>query len=224
MSKSEGNFFTLRDLLLKGYKASAIRFLLISVPYRHPLNFTVDGLVESANAVERLRTFAHRIRDNRLPEGRNAELDAQTARTQEAFRAAMADDLNTSEARAAIFEMVRAGNAAADSGTLYASNIPAIREALERFDRVFAVLEDRDAEITRGALEWARQEGMLASAVPEVLAGYSLTDAEIDALLAEREQARGSRNFRRADQIRNDLAQKGILIEDSKDGARWKRK
>ncbi len=224
MSKSEGNFFTLRDLLLKGYKASAIRFLLISVPYRHPLNFTVDGLVESANAVERLRTFAHRIRDNRLPQGRNAELDAQTARSQEAFRAAMADDLNTSEARAAIFEMVRAGNAAADSGTLYASNIPAIREALERFDRVFAVLEDRDAEITRGALEWARQEGMLASAVPEVLARYSLTDAEIDALLAEREQARGSRNFRRADQIRNDLAQKGILIEDSKDGARWKRK
>src|SRR3984885_14498656 len=112
MSKSEGNFFTLRDLLLKGYKASSIRFLLISVPYRHPLNFTVDGLIESANAVERLRTFAHRIRDNRLPEGRNAELEAQTSRSQEAFSAALADDLNTSEARAAIFEMVRAGNAA----------------------------------------------------------------------------------------------------------------
>jgi cysteinyl-tRNA synthetase len=224
MSKSEGNFFTLRDLLLKGYKASSIRFLLISVPYRHPLNFTVDGLIESANAVERLRTFAHRIRDNRLPEGRNADLEAQIARTQQAFSAALEDDLNTSEARAAIFEMVRAGNAAADSGTLYSSNIPAIREALEGFDRVFAVLEDRDAEITRWALQWATQEGMLASAVPEVLAGYSLTDAEIDALLAEREQARRSRNFRRADQIRNDLAQKGILLEDSKDGGRWKRK
>jgi cysteinyl-tRNA synthetase len=224
MSKSEGNFFTLRDLLLKGYKASAIRFLLISVPYRHPLNFTIDGLIESTNAVERLRTFAHRIRDGKLPEGRNAELDAQTARTQAAFLAALGDDLNTSEARAAIFEMVRAGNAAADSGTLYASNIPAIREALERFDRIFAVLEDRDAEVTRWALQWARQEGLLAAAVPEVLAGYSLTDVEIDALLAEREQARRARNFRRADQIRNDLAQKGILIEDSKDSARWKRK
>src|ERR1700678_4400665 len=93
MSKSEGNFFTLRDLLLKGYKASSIRFLLISVPYRHPLNFTVDGLIESANAVERLRTFAHRIRNNRLPEGRNAELEAQTVRSQEAFTAALGDDL-----------------------------------------------------------------------------------------------------------------------------------
>jgi cysteinyl-tRNA synthetase len=224
MSKSEGNFFTLRDLLLKGYKASSIRFLLISVPYRHPLNFTVDGLTESANAVERLRTFALRIRNGNLPEGRNPELEAQTARARANFCAALTDDLNTSEARAAIFEMVRAGNAAADSGTLYASNIPPIREALEHFDQVFGVLEDRDAEITRWALKWAEEQGLLDSAAPEVLARYSLSDAEIDALLAEREQARRSRNFRRADQIRNDLAQKGILIEDSKDSARWKRK
>src|SRR5271156_398505 len=159
MSKSEGNFFTLRDLLLKGYKASAIRFLLISVPYRGPLNFTIDGLTESASAVERVRTFAQRIRGGNWPAGTNAELEAQTVKAQQSFSAALADDLNTSEARAAIFELVRGGNVAADSGRLHSGNVPGINEALRRFDEVFAVLEDRDAEIARGALQWAQEEG-----------------------------------------------------------------
>ncbi len=224
MSKSEGNFFTLRDLLLKGYKPSAIRFLLISVPYRHPLNFTLDGLTESASAVERVRTFAQRVRAGNWPAGTNSELEALTAKAQQNFCAALADDLNTSEARAAIFELVRTGNIAADSGKLFAGNVPAINEALKRFDEIFAVLEDRDAEIARGALAWAQEEGRGDQAAPELLASYSLTDQQIDALLAEREQARRSRNFARSDAIRNELAALGILIEDSKDGARWKRK
>ncbi len=224
MSKSEGNFFTLRDLLLKGYKPSAIRFLLISVPYRHPLNFTLDGLTESASAVERVRTFAQRVRGGNWPAGTNSELEALTAKAQQNFCAALADDLNTSEARAAIFELVRTGNIAADSGKLFAGNVPPINEALKRFDEIFAVLEDRDAEIARGALAWAQEEGRGDQAAPELLASYSLTDQQIDALLAEREQARRSRNFARSDAIRNELAALGILIEDSKDGARWKRK
>ena len=224
MSKSEGNFFTLRDLLLKGYKPSAIRFLLISVPYRHPLNFTLDGLTESASAVERVRTFAQRVRGGNWPAGTNSELEALTAKAQQNFCAALSDDLNTSEARAAIFELVRTGNIAADSGKLFAGNVPAINEALKRFDEIFAVLEDRDAEIARGALAWAQEEGRGDQAAPELLASYSLTDQQIDALLAEREQARRSRNFARSDAIRNELAALGILIEDSKDGARWKRK
>ncbi len=224
MSKSEGNFFTLRDLLLKGYKPSAIRFLLISVPYRHPLNFTMDGLTESASAVERVRTFAQRIRSGNWPAGMNAELEAQTVKAQQSFSAALADDLNTSEARAAIFELVRNGNVAADSGKLFAGNVPAINQALRRFDEIFAVLEDRDAEIARGALQWAQEEGRGDQAAPELVAAYSLSDQQIDALLAEREQARRTRNFARSDAIRNELSGLGILIEDSKDGARWKRK
>jgi len=224
MSKSEGNFFTLRDLLLKGYKASAIRFLLISVPYRHPLNFTTEGLTESASAVDRVRTFYQRIRNGGWPAGQNAELEAQTAKAEQQFSAALADDLNTSEARAAIFDLVRAGNVAADAGKLYSGNVTAILEALRRFDEVFAILEDRDAEIARGALQWAQEEGRGGEAAPELLAAYSLTDQQIDALLAEREQARRARNFARADSIRKELAALGILIEDSKDGARWKRK
>jgi cysteinyl-tRNA synthetase len=224
MSKSEGNFFTLRDLLLKGYKASAIRFLLISVPYRHPLNFTTEGLTESASAVDRVRTFYQRIRGGGWPAGQNAELEAQTAKAEQDFSEALADDLNTSEARAAIFDLVRAGNVAADAGKLYSSNVTAILEALRRFDEVFAILEDRDAEIARGALQWAQEEGRGGEAAPELVAAYSLSDQQIDALLAEREQARRTRNFARSDSIRKELAALGILIEDSKDGARWKRK
>ena len=224
MSKSEGNFFTLRDLLLKGYKASAIRFLLISVPYRHPLNFTIEGLTESASAVERLRTFAKRIRTGVWPDGLNLDLARQTDTARENFRAALAEDLNTSEARAAIFDLVRAGNVAADSGKLLAGNVAGIEEVLQRFDDVFAVLEDRDAEISRGSLQWAQDEGKAEMAAPELVAAYSLSDQQIDALLAEREQARKTRNFARSDSIRNELAALGIVIEDSKDGARWKRK
>jgi cysteinyl-tRNA synthetase len=224
MSKSEGNFFTLRDLLLKGYKPSAIRFLLISVPYRTPLNFTLEGLVESASAIDRVRTFAQRIREGAWTPGVNPELDAQAARAQQNFCAALSDDLNTSAAKAAIFDLVRLGNIAADSGKLLAGNVPAIMEALRRFDEIFAVLDDRDAEISRGALEWAREEGRADQAAPELLAAYSISDEKIDAMMAERERARRSRNFARADGIRNELAALGILIEDSKDGARWKRK
>jgi cysteinyl-tRNA synthetase len=224
MSKSEGNFFTLRDLLLKGYKPSAIRFLLMSVPYRHPMNFTLEGLTESASAVERIRTFSQRIRGGSWPPGLNLELEALTAKAQRDFCAALADDLNTSEARAAIFDLVRNGNVAANQGKLYAGNVAAIVEVLRRFDEVFAILEDRDAEIARAALQWAQDEGRSDQAAPELVAAYSLTDEQIDALLAEREQARKSRNFARSDSIRNQLAALGILIEDSKDGARWKRK
>jgi cysteinyl-tRNA synthetase len=224
MSKSEGNFFTLRDLLLKGYKPSAIRFLLISVPYRHPLNFTLEGLTESASAVDRVRTFAQRIRGGTWPEGLNAELEALTAKAQQDFCTALADDLNTSEARAAIFDLVRHGNTAADQGKLYAGNVAAITEAMRRFDEVFAILDDRDAEIARAALQWAHEEGRSGQAAPELVAAYSMTDQQIDALVAEREQARRSRNFPRSDAIRKQLAELGILIEDSKDGARWKRK
>ncbi len=109
MSKSEGNFYTLRDLLLKGYRASAIRFLLLSVPYRHQLNFTFDGLTESTNAVDRLRTFAARMRGT-FPAGLNADLATLSAQALAEYDAALSNDLNTAEARAAIFDLVRAGN------------------------------------------------------------------------------------------------------------------
>jgi cysteinyl-tRNA synthetase len=224
MSKSEGNFYTLRDLLLKGYKASAIRMLLISVPYRQQLNFTFDGLAAETGAVERLRTFLQRVKGAATAVEENVALAAETAKCRENFREALVNDLNTAEARAAIFDLVRAGNAAMDAGTLGAENRAQVLEALSEFDKVFAVLEDQDAEWTKFALDWAEREGRLGEASAEVLAQNTLSDAQIQALVDERTQAKKSRNFGRADQIRNELAEKGIVIEDGKDGVRWKRK
>jgi len=228
MSKSEGNFYTLRDLLLKGYRASAIRFLLLSVPYFHQLNFTFDGLRESTNAIDRLRTFHARLRDGRWPESDGDPEIAEAIRTaDEKFVSALGNNLNTADARAPIFDVLRTVNAAADQNKLTRRDAEATLALLGKFDSIFAVLEDRDAELTRKALAWAESEGRLADADPEVIAKFGnegLSDAAIEALVEERTQAKRQRNFARADAIRNELLSKGILLEDSKDGVRWKRK
>jgi cysteinyl-tRNA synthetase len=224
MSKSEGNFYTLRDLLLKGYKASAIRMALISVPYRHQLNFTFDGLIDATAAIERLRTFHQRLTNGTFAIGSNQAVQDAAKKAQTDYRDALANDLNTAEARAAIFELVRAVNTFMDRGLFHASDRDAILAVLSDFDAVFDVIEDHDAEPTRRALEWAEKAGRLADVAPELLARLSLADEAIDALVAERTLAKKKRDFARADQIRNELAEKGIVIEDSKDGVRWKRK
>jgi len=226
MSKSEGNFFTLRDLLLKGYKASAIRLALISVPYLHQLNFTFDGLAEATNAIDRLRTFHQRLVKPQTPfaPGSNPALQAAAKASQAAYIAALSNDLNTAEARAPIFELVRAANTAIDRNQLFAGDRDAILAVLASFDAVFDVMVDRDAEPTLRALAWAEESGRLADVAPELLSRKTLSDEQIDTLVAERTQAKKQRNFARADQIRNDLAENGIVIEDSKDGVRWKRK
>ncbi len=224
MSKSLGNFYTLRDLLLRGYKASAIRFLLTAVPYRNQLNFTFEGLTESTNAVERLRTFIERLRKGEFPAGVNAAILEATERAGKNFIASLEDDLNTAEARAAIFELVRLANSSADRGELRQDNVAPILEVLAKFDQVFAVLEDHDDAVTRFALDWAAKENRLTEATTELVAGYSLSAEAIDKLVEERTKARKSKDFARADAIRKELAEKGILLEDSADGARWRRK
>ena len=190
MSKSEGNFFTLRDLLLRGYKASAIRFLLLSVPYRHQLNFTFDGLAESASAVERLRTFRQRIQHGPWPAGENAELLAQSheaaqrvhrrARQRPQHRRSPRRHLRLSPPR----QHRRRSRQAA------AGQRPAHPRCAPLFDQVFNVIEDHDAEIARGALDWAGQEGKLTEAAAELQASLELSDADIESLIAERTQAK----------------------------------
>ncbi len=224
MSKSEGNFYTLRDLLLKGYKASAIRSLLISVPYGQQLNFTFEGLAAETAALDRLRTFRERMQATHWPDTTNPELLATAEAAQAAFDAALAPDLNTAEARAAIFDMVRAGNTAADAGRLGREHAQALLAVLAHFDRVFAVLATDDTAMTEGALAWAECEGRLGDVPAELLARRSLTDAQIEALIEERRLARLGRDFRRGDAIRDELLGKGILIEDGKDGVRWRRR
>ena len=224
MAKSEGNFYTLRDLLLRGYKASAIRLALISVPYRHQLNFTFDGLTEATHAIERLRTFRERLAKGAFAAGSNPAMKAAAEKAHADYMAALANDLNTAEARAPIFDLVRMANTAIDQGQLLAEDRDAILDVLRAFDAVFDVIEDRDAEPTRRAIEWAQQTGRTADIAPELLARQSLTDEAIDTLVAERTLAKKQRNFARADQIRNELAEKGVILEDSKVGVRWKRK
>jgi cysteinyl-tRNA synthetase len=224
MSKSEGNFYTLRDLLLKGYRASAIRLALLSVPYRHPLNFTFDSLADSTSAIDRLRTFLGRLVSGSFAEGANPALESAALEAREAYRNALANDLNTADARAPVFDLVRTANTAMDKGEFLAGNRESVLQVLADFDAVFAVIEDRDAEATRRALAWAEGAGRMADVAPELVASASISDAEIDALVAERNQAKKNRDFARADQIRAQLGEKGIVIEDSKDGVRWKRK
>jgi cysteinyl-tRNA synthetase len=221
MSKSVGNFFTLRDLLVKGHKPSSIRFLLTSVPYRKQLNFTFAGLEQGAKSVERLRTFESRMRMSQLPAGTNAHAQEAAAKAKNEMRAGMEDDLNTAYASAAIFDMVREANTLADRGELREGDKAPLLEALQQFDEIFAVLKDDDAEKMKAAMEWARSHGILKdSEVP----AEGMSDAEVDRLIEERNAAKKARDFAKSDAIRKQLADGGIVVEDTKDGIRWKRK
>jgi cysteinyl-tRNA synthetase len=210
MSKSLGNFYTLRDLFTKGYKPSALRFVLASVPYRRQFNFTFDGLRQAASAVERLRNFADRIEKGKFKDGQNPEFAQRIARAKEDFDAGLANDLNTAEALAAVFDLVRDINIAMDKGEFRRGDASAVSEFLAAFDRVFAVMTDDDAEKLK-ALGYA--------------AGAEVSSVEIEKLIAERQAARQRRDFATSDRIRRELADRGIIIEDMKDGSvRWKRK
>ena len=224
MSKSEGNFYTLRDLLLKGWKASAIRLALISVPYRHQLNFTFDGLTEATAAIDRLRTFHRRLTGLALDPGQTEAMQKAAAQARQQYYAAMQNDLNTAEARAPIFDLVRTANTAIDQRQIRAEDREAILAVMASFDAVFEVLTDRDAEATKAALAWAERTGRMGEVAPELVASQTLTDEAIDALVAERTLAKKQRDFARADQIRSQLAEVGVVIEDSREGVRWKRK
>ena len=224
MSKSEGNFFTLRDLLLKGYKASAIRLALISVPYRHQLNFTFDSLQEATNAIDRLRIFHQRVTQGGFAPGKNPQLQDAAAKARADYLAALSNDLNTAEARAPIFDLIRAANTSIDQGQFFLADRDAILAVLASFDAVFDVIEDRDAEYTRRALKWAEETGRIDQVVLYRMEQQALDTEAIDALVAERTLAKKQRNFARADQIRKELDEKGIVIEDTKEGVRWKRR
>jgi len=211
MSKSLGNFFTLRDLFAKGYKPSALRFALASVPYRKQLNFTFDGLQQAASSVERLRNFAARLGQGKFPAGKQKGMAARVKEAAEEFDAGLSDDLNTARALAAAFDLLRETNIAMDKGDFRQGDVAAAQEFLANFDRVFAIMEDNDAEKFRALGFGAAESGP--------------SDAEIDKLIADRQAARQRRDFAASDRIRKELADRGILIEDAKDGSvRWKRK
>jgi cysteinyl-tRNA synthetase len=211
MSKSLGNFFTLRDLFAKGYKPSALRFALASVPYRRQLNFTFDGLQQATSSVERLRNFAARLRNEKFPAGNQPGMAARIAKAADDFDAGLSDDLNTAQALAAVFDFVREANTAMDKADFRQGDVAAAVEFQGSFDKVFAVLEDNDAEKLKAVGFGGGETG--------------LSDAEIEKLVAERQAARARRDFAASDRVRKELSDRGIILEDTKDGkVRWKRK
>jgi cysteinyl-tRNA synthetase len=227
MAKSAGNFFTVRDLILMGHKPSSIRFLLMSVPYTKQLNFTFDGLTQAANSVERLRNFKLRLETSQFPEGTNAAITEIAKRTSDEMRAGLNDDLNAALALGATFDMVRDVNAAADAGEVHKDDVPALLKVLEHFEEIFAVLKDDDAAKVRATVEWAQAEGLqdkISPATAELAKAAALSDEEIEKLVGEHSQARKTRDFARSDAIRAQLGENGVILENTKDGVRWKRK
>jgi cysteinyl-tRNA synthetase len=218
MSKSKGNYYTLRDLLAKGHKPSALRYVLASVPRRKQLNFTLDGLHQATQSVERLRNFRLRLRTEKLSPGDTLAVAERAARTRQEFDDALDDDVNTAEALAAVFDLVREVNSAMDAGKFRQGGVAPVEQVLDRFDSIFAVLADDDRQ------KLAAIQDKLEIPVPVPNGAEAASDEEVEALLAERAHARARRDFARADEIRGELDKRGIIVEDTKDGVRWKRK
>lgn len=197
MSKSKGNFFTFRDLQNQGYSPLAMRYLLLSVPYRKQLNFTFDGLKGAESTVERLRNFRSLVRDARTEAGSDEKTAEFIAKSLSDFETSMDDDLNTAAALASVHNLVREINTVLANDSLRADDQAAVLDAVSKFDSVLGIFGKEETD---------------------------LLDAEIESLIEERQTARHNRNFARSDEIRDVLAAKGIILEDTKEGVRWKRK
>jgi cysteinyl-tRNA synthetase len=197
MSKKLGNFFTYRDLIAQGHTPRAIRYLLLSAPHHKQLNFTLDGLAGIEKVVSRLNDFKKRLVEFNANPGSSPALIELIENSRRRFEAALDDDLNTAEALAVIHDFARETNIAIVEKTVKADDQKALLALVDRFDSVFNIFGETKQE---------------------------LLDSEIQALIDERQSARAQKNFARADEIRNQLIAMGIILEDTKDGLRWRRK
>jgi cysteinyl-tRNA synthetase len=204
MSKSLGNVFTISDITDKGFRASTLRYLLLSAHYHTRLNFTWAGMAQADEALRRLPDFLGRL--EMVAKGKSqapsTEVAARVAQGREEFDTAMRDDLNTAGALGAMFELLRAMNSAIDAGTLGVADVAGVRDAFRHFDDVLGVVSLR-----------AREDGQ-----------SGLSETEIERRMTERQEARRRRDFAASDRIRDELAAQGVLVEDGPQGTRWKRK
>lgn len=201
MSKSLGNTYTVPDIIAAGHRPSAVRYLLLSAHYRKQLNFTWDSLLQAEEAMRRLMDCLARL-DTVTRDGSHPAVHERVDTARHDFGEAMRADLNTAAALAAMFELVRALNSAIDAGDIGTGDLPVVRQAFDEFDRVLGILSVRRAEDEK----------------PPVPVD------EIERLIEDRHAARRRRDFAAADRVRDDLAARGILLEDSPSGTRWKRK
>jgi cysteinyl-tRNA synthetase len=201
MSKSLNNAYTLPDIVAKGFRPSAARYLLLSTHYRKQLKFSWDTLTQAEESLRRLADFVQRL-DRVVAPGSHPEIAARVDAAAAEFRAALLQDLNTAGALGTIFELVRTLNSAIDVGELGADDVPKVKSAFETFDKVLGVISLRQQEDEHPALPVA----------------------EIESMVAARQTARRNRNFAEGDRLRDELLAKGIVLEDSPQGTRWKRK
>ncbi|MHB8997459.1 MAG: cysteine--tRNA ligase [Armatimonadota bacterium] len=195
MSKSLGNFHTLRDLLEKGYDPMAIRHQLMTAHYRHQLNFTLEGIEQSAQALTRLWDFADRLAELKPGVEHSDSVTEAVQQATQDFEAALDDDLNIPGAQGCLFEVMKVANPALLEGALDAANVSEIQDFLALADSVLGYLAHEKAGV----------------------------DSEIEALIEERKAARAAKNFARSDEIRDELAARGIVLEDGPQGTRWRR-
>jgi cysteinyl-tRNA synthetase len=201
MSKSLGNVYTVPDVVKRGYRPSALRYLLLSSHYRKQLNFTWTGIEQAEESLRRIVDFLAKL-DEMPGDGRNPDVAAAITRAREAFRAALSSDLNTAAGLAAIFDLVREGNAAIAASRMSAADAADVRQAIDEFDRVLGVISLRRAEDDKPPIPIE----------------------EIERMIEERNAARRRRDFADADRIRLGLADRGVLLEDNPAGTRWKKK
>lgn len=197
MSKSLGNFFTVREISEK-YDLQVLRFFMLSAHYRSPLNFSADLMEASKNGLERILTGVDKLRDleeKAVPGELGKEDKAAADGLVSKFEAAMDDDFNTADAISAIFELVKLSNSTADenSSKEYAVYL---KETLEKLCGILGIITEKKEEIL---------------------------DQDIEAMIEERQQARKDKNFSLADEIRGKLLEKGIVLEDTREGVKWKR-
>jgi len=198
MAKSKGNFFTLRDLLEKGYDPLEIRYLLVSVRYRKQLNFTFEGLREAKGALEGIKSFVFRLHKSKLQRGSNPKVAAALKTAREQFEEALDDDLNTSAALGALFVLIGECNVALAVGELQEDDRAEIMKWFQLVDERLAIIPSMERLVP--------------------------SDDEIEALVARRNEARRNRDFAMADKLKKELLDRGVLIEDTREGTRWRYK